>query len=93
MRKAAEWYGQRGYPVFPLHTIEGGRCSCGSSSCETPGKHPRIVQWPENATAQSGMIKTWWDRWPEANIGLVTGEASGLVVLDVDPRHGGHVGI
>ena len=86
---AAEWYGQRGYLVFPLHTIQNGECSCGRAGCEAPGKHPRIVQWPENATTLSGMIRSWWRRWPEANIALVTGEASGLVVLDVDPRHGG----
>ncbi len=93
MGKAAEWYGQRSYPVFPLHSAEGERCSCGSPACETPGKHPRIVQWPENATTRPGVIRIWWARWPEANIGLVTGEASRLVVLDVDPRHGGHVAI
>ena len=93
MGKAAEWYGQRDYPVFPLHSVEGERCSCGSPTCETPGKHPRIVQWPDNATTRPGMIRSWWGRWPEANIGLLTGEGSGLVVLDVDPRHGGHVGI
>jgi hypothetical protein len=39
------------------------------------------------------MIRSWWGRWPQANIGLVTGEGSGLVVLDVDPRHGGHAGL
>src|SRR5262249_15398402 len=30
-----------------------------------------------------------WTQWPEANIGIATGAISGLVVLDVDPRHGG----
>jgi len=93
MGKAAEWYGQRGYLVFPLHSIENGGCSCGRVVCEAPGKHPRIVQWPENATTLTGMIRSWWRRWPEANIGLVTGEASGLVVLDVDPRHGGEIAL
>ena len=28
-------------------------------------------------------------RWPTANVGIATGARSGLVVLDVDPRHGG----
>lgn len=93
MGKAAEWYGQKGYPIFPLHSAEGGRCSCGRAACESPGKHPRIVLWPENATAFKEMIRSWWRRWPEANIGLVTGEPSGLVVLDVDPRHGGEASL
>ncbi len=34
-------------------------------------------------------IELWWDRWPEANVGVVTGWASALVVVDVDPRNGG----
>ncbi len=35
------------------------------------------------------QVRRWWRRWPEANVGVVTGKVSGLVVLDVDPRHGG----
>lgn len=34
-------------------------------------------------------IEFWWDRWPEANVGIVTGWVSALVVLDIDPRNGG----
>ena len=34
-------------------------------------------------------IEFWWDRWPEANVGVVTGWVSALVVVDVDPRNGG----
>ncbi len=29
-------------------------------------------------------IKSWWARWPDAQIGLITGAATGLIVLDVD---------
>jgi len=39
--------------------------------------------------ADTWLIRRWWGRWPDANMGVVTGAASGLVVLDVDPRHGG----
>jgi hypothetical protein len=31
-------------------------------------------------------IEHWWGGWPNANIAIVTGS---VVVLDVDPRHGG----
>lgn len=34
-------------------------------------------------------IEGWWARWPEANVGIVTGLVSGVAVLDVDPRGGG----
>jgi hypothetical protein len=35
------------------------------------------------------MIERWWRRWPDAGVAVRTGGASGLVVVDVDPRHGG----
>src|SRR4029453_17561451 len=31
----------------------------------------------------------WFRQWPEAGIAAVTGPISDLVVVDVDPRHGG----
>ena len=34
-------------------------------------------------------VRKWFTRWPDANVSVVTGALSGLVVLDVDPRHGG----
>jgi hypothetical protein len=35
------------------------------------------------------VVEDWWRQWPAANIGVVTGGVSGVVVLDVDPRNGG----
>jgi hypothetical protein len=34
-------------------------------------------------------VAEWFRRWPDANIGVVSGEISNLIVLDVDPKHGG----
>jgi len=34
-------------------------------------------------------IRRWWRQSPDANIGVATGVTSGVVVIDVDPRHGG----
>ncbi len=34
-------------------------------------------------------IDFWWDRWPEANVGVITGWVSALIVVDIDPRNGG----
>ena len=39
--------------------------------------------------ADADRVRRWWSVWPLANVGIVTGAVSGLVVLDVDPRHGG----
>jgi hypothetical protein len=38
-------------------------------------------------------VQAWFSGWPEAGIGIVTGAVSGLVVLDVDPRHGGEASL
>jgi hypothetical protein len=40
-----------------------------------------------SATTETGIIKLWWGlRAPEANLGVCTDK---LVVIDIDPRHGG----
>jgi len=33
-------------------------------------------------------IDEWWHKWPDANIGLITGETTNLVVVDVDNKAG-----
>jgi hypothetical protein len=33
-------------------------------------------------------VRTWWGSWPAANIGVGTGSASGIVVIDVDAPGG-----
>jgi hypothetical protein len=34
-------------------------------------------------------VQDWLRQWPKANLAVVTGKVSGLIVLDVDPQHGG----
>ncbi len=86
--RAALWYAGRGIPVFPLQSVdERGRCSCGGKPGCKPGKHPRIANGHIGATTDEGRIRRWWSKWPDANIGIPTGERSGLLVLDVD-EHG-----
>lgn len=50
-----------------------------------------LVRWePYQHRLPTGEeVREWFGRWPDANIAIVTGRISGLVVLDVDPRHGG----
>ena len=42
-----------------------------------------------DATRDADLIRAWGKLCPHGNIGLACGEASGMVVLDVDPRNGG----
>ncbi|MBX3387412.1 MAG: bifunctional DNA primase/polymerase [Phycisphaeraceae bacterium] len=91
--EAALAYAARGWPVFPLHkptsTGDHPQCSCGKADCPSIGKHPRTKSGLKNASNDPAQIRSWWSTWPDANIGVCTGPESGLVVLDVDPRHDG----
>jgi hypothetical protein len=82
-------YASRGWPVFPVHVPAGDGCSCGNPDCEHVGKHPRTQHGLIDATTDDATIRQWWAQWPGANIGIRTGLPSGIVVLDIDPRHGG----
>lgn len=91
---AAQLYAARGWRVVPLHTPLGkGACSCGRTPCPSPGKHPRSDSWPQQASQDTRVLAGWWQQWPDANIGIVTGSASRLAVLDCDPRNGGDVAL
>jgi Bifunctional DNA primase/polymerase, N-terminal/Primase C terminal 1 (PriCT-1) len=86
----------RGLPVFPLHSVvkmagrDGYVCTCGRLSCgEHAGKHPlgRVVpHGHRDATTDARIITHWFEAYPHANLGIATGS---VVVVDVDPRHGG----
>lgn len=82
--EAALAYAQRGWRVFPLHGIVRGRCTCGRRGCSSPGKHPLVRRGLYEATSEQSRIQQWWRQWRCANIGIVTGAESGIVVVDVD---------
>ena len=86
---AALAYAARGWAVLPLHAVDAaGRCTCGKTDCSSPAKHPRTPSGLKGASTDAETVRAWWLRWPSANAGLVTGEASGFVVLDVDGEEG-----
>ena len=91
MQEWAQLYASQGWPVIPLHvpTSFGEKkgdarasCSCNRLECESQGKHPRTDNGLDDASTDAQVIAQWWKRWPEANIGLVTGVA--FDVLDLD---------
>jgi hypothetical protein len=45
-----------------------------------------LTKWElyQSRRATPGEIKSWWSKMPDANIGLVTGEISNLLVVDTD---------
>lgn len=88
-REAALLYASKGWRVVPNHNPifdgETVRCSCKEgANCPSIGKHPRITAWQINASTDPEQIKKWWAQWPDANVGIATGEGSNLVVVDID---------
>jgi hypothetical protein len=70
-------YARAGLPVLPLVPRE---------------KRPHGLLAPhgkDDATTDLEQIDMWWKRCPDANVGVRP--PIGNVVVDVDPRHGGHL--
>jgi len=85
--ESALGYIQRGWSVFPLHTVWAGRCTCGKTNCSAAGKHPRLPDGFKGATTDEDTVRKWIRQWPMSNIAIRTG--GGLMVLDVDTDKGG----
>lgn len=49
------------------------------------------VRWQEFQHRRPSVedIKSWQTRWSTINLGIVTGIISGIVVVDIDPKHSG----
>lgn len=77
--------------VTPIldHALE--MVACGWQVLPLKGKIPVTAHGCDDATADPEQVRAWWRRWPGANIGARV--PSALIVLDVDPRHGGDVGL
>lgn len=74
----ALYYAGLGLAVLPLK-------SPGMPGQKKPGKEPLTAHGVLDATTDRETIIGWWDRYPDANIGIATGSKSGgLVVIDLD---------
>ena len=88
-------YSRLGLAVLPLHYPvrhqDGMICSCGRANCNSPAKHPvgqLVPNGIKGGSTKPKMVEGWFRDSPW-NIGIVTGAASGIIPLDIDPRHGG----
>lgn len=71
---ALHYASRRGWAVFPL---------------EQEGKRRSLVdRGVRDASRKPELVRQWWKRWPHANIGLATGPASGVDVLDINGVEG-----
>ena len=69
----ALWHASQGRHVFPVAVDE---------------KAPITAHGLLDATIDPEQIAQWWAEYPAANIGLAC-RKSGLLVIDIDPDHGG----
>lgn len=83
--EAALDYARRGYSVIPIkwkitQPIGKGR-----------NRKDPLVHWKEwqGRQADETQIRQWWKIWPEAGVGIITGESSGILVIDADTYKGG----
>lgn len=77
------------WAVFSVHGIDDrGRCTCGNSKCDKPGKHPWTPNGLKNATKSPEEIHKLFRNKPHCNIGVATGSISGFLVVDVDGETG-----
>lgn len=53
-------------------------------------KKPIFTDWTNLPRADGALVERWWSSTPEANIGILTGQKSGVFVLDVDSKNGGN---
>ena len=83
---AALSYVALGWKLFPLHSVdEELQCTCGKKDCQDAGKHPRVRHGLKDALDDPMQIAQWFGPNGElSNIGLVTGSASGITVVDID---------
>ena len=91
LHKAARYYAESlGWVLLPCHGIEDGKCTCRGPHTDPKdiGKHPALNAWNTDSSNDVNKIDSWWRTNPVYNIGVVC-NLSGLVVIDVDPRHGG----
>lgn len=69
---AALWYAEQGLRIFPL-----------SPASKIPFKGTRGCL---DATTDAAVLREWWDRHPDANVGLATGHL--VDVVDIDGLEG-----
>lgn len=75
LQQAALCYAKAGYSVIPVKSDDSKKA---------------YIKWKsyQAKKADENEIKAWWSKWPDANIGIVTGVISGLTVIDIDSDEG-----
>lgn len=74
--KMVESYLDRGWGLTPVGVPKSGD--------KNSGKNPFLPGWTQNPIRDMETGKGYWDNGKDYNVGVMTGEISGLAVLDID---------
>jgi hypothetical protein len=87
----AKFYIERGWRVFPLLPRDKHPAIIGAHPKGHPckGECGKEGHGFHDATLDIKKIEEWIGRYPNCNLGIATGEASGFFVLDIDQQHNG----
>ena len=82
---------KQGFSVILLQGIDDeGHCACGNPACDSADKHPIGKSWKQFQTkpqTSEELIEAFKKR-PDANVGIITGQISGVLVVDSDGPEG-----
>lgn len=86
-RAAALRYVALGWSIIPLCPPDHACCSRQHiNSCgDKQGKRP-LIDWKDcmDTPPTAADVRSWWERWPRANPGLVLGHVSRVIRIDVE---------
>jgi replicative DNA helicase len=75
------------YKIYKQMMLQEALTYLGRASIIPLGRDKRpLINWKEYQTRQATEqeVRGWFDKWPDANIGIVTGKISNVVVVDVE---------
>ncbi len=78
LKAALEYALERDWLVFPVPP--------GTKKSYKSAEHCEGRRW--EATPNADEIRDDYRRWPDANVGVVTGEESGIFVIETDTQDG-----
>jgi hypothetical protein len=86
----AIFYHEHGWPIFPCRSQAEEVADPTTSELITLNeKTPKTSNGFKGASKFRRIIDRWWSDWPDSAVGIPTGAATGVFVLDIDNKPGG----
>lgn len=81
-------YLARGWLPVIAYGVENGVCLCRrGKECPNPGKHPIHDGWHLQKPTADQFV-SWFEPWPDANLGVAMGPLSGIIDIETDCEEG-----